>query len=134
MAELLGTWIYIETGMKSHIGCVTEVRKDGYSYVPLTNEDILDADRITLCPAYDYMGAFRSKQLDPQTQFPALTRKFRISSLSNLLEDVTMHVMNGNIVFFSDLPAQFVSDMADVMYAAIDESINDGITTIVAEL
>jgi hypothetical protein len=102
--------------------------------VPLTNDDILDADRVILCPAYDYVSPLRPTGSWSQ-QYPLpFSREFIISSLTNSLEDVKMSVMNGNIVFFSDLSVAFVSAAADAMYAAIAESTINNSGTIIAKL
>jgi hypothetical protein len=134
MAILEGTWIYVENFGKTHIGKVTAIRKNGSTSIPTTNEEILDADRITLCPVYDYMGSLRAVPSATSPEQLQMTRDFRIMSLCNTVEDITMHVSSGNIVFFSDMSADFISAAADAMYAAINAAVTDNSNVILAKL
>ncbi len=127
MSTLDGTWVYVETIGKTHIGKVVGIRSAGKTTIPTTNDEILDAEKIILCPTYDYvtlLGRDPSYYADPALM--KLDRNFMIATVCSTVEHVCMYITATNIVFFSDIPIALKTVIENVIDTAITSAITDG--------
>ncbi len=103
-SEFNGLWAVITSEGRSYIGKVTAawVRSNPYSgSTEPTAALVLEAERVTLCPAYDYFSPLRPVQQPGGAV--GFSRDPVVTPFEFALEDVPVHVKVGTLMLFDDL-------------------------------
>jgi hypothetical protein len=92
---------------KNYIGRVKSVRKDGITVSNPTKDDILDSQRITFEPCYDFFSPLRPMMGPPgpdgQPQGMGFTRDPIVTPFDFCLDHVPAHVKTGTVIFFDEM-------------------------------
>jgi len=104
---------------RSYIGKITAawVRNDPYSgTTEPTAKLVQEAERVTLCPAYDFFSPLRPVQ--QQNGQVGFSRDPVVTPFEFALEDVPVHVKVGTLMFFDDLKPSDLSVYRSFIEAA----------------
>lgn len=130
-SEFTGVWVVATCAGKSYIGKVVAIRvgstDNGFSRRSKTDndgisqEDVLDADRVALSPAYDFFSPLRPIQVGPGQM--GYSRDPICMPLDFTMETAKIWIQPSAVVFFSDLEKEDLDVYESFVRAADQQKV-----------